>query len=460
MSSIRPQRAPFRLADLGVYGFDRHETTILASLVTEDPLLLVGRSGTGKTFLLNTLSEALGLEHRHYNASLISFDDLVGFPVSRRGAHHRALPRDAGHRVGRGVGAHRRDLALQARAPEPALLAGARAQAAGPAARATALSLGRDEPVHVGPGRHRGLLGLRAARPRARGPLCAVVTAADWSDLTNAQQQAIVAPSGEGDGHAAQRRAVRCGRPLARAVHRTGERVPAAGHHLRHDGRQRAERRLHPHLAATGAAARPQPRRRDHRRGPRDVGHLQERARVQPAALDVGPVGRSRGRRGRASRRLGRLARGGGRLDPRVPRRAEPAAQALAAARQLRRPGRGLAGRSRSSSPTNPPTAPPRSRSRRTPPRSSGRAADRRRGRERPREARRAAARRRGRALVAGAAEREGHQPPGDREHRPGAGSAQGHPPRAGAAIPHGLRGARHRAPVAGRARAAAATSA
>src|SRR6188768_1908818 len=70
----------FKLADLGVYGFDRHETTILAALVTEDPLLLVGRSGTGKTFLLNTLSEALGLEHRHYNASLISFDDLVGFP--------------------------------------------------------------------------------------------------------------------------------------------------------------------------------------------------------------------------------------------------------------------------------------------------------------------------------------------------------------------------------------------
>ncbi|MDQ1344808.1 MAG: hypothetical protein QG586_338, partial [Pseudomonadota bacterium] len=38
MSSIRSPRASFRLADLGVYGFDRHETTILASLVTEDPL--------------------------------------------------------------------------------------------------------------------------------------------------------------------------------------------------------------------------------------------------------------------------------------------------------------------------------------------------------------------------------------------------------------------------------------
>jgi len=69
-----------RLAGLGVYGFDPVEPLILASLVTEDPLLLIGPSGTGKTYLLNTLSEALGLEHRHYNASLISFDDLVGFP--------------------------------------------------------------------------------------------------------------------------------------------------------------------------------------------------------------------------------------------------------------------------------------------------------------------------------------------------------------------------------------------
>ncbi|MBF0501961.1 MAG: MoxR family ATPase [Candidatus Riflebacteria bacterium] len=68
------------IVPLGVYGFNEVETVILAALVTEDPLLLIGNSGTGKTFLLNSLSEALGLEHRHYNASLISFDDLVGFP--------------------------------------------------------------------------------------------------------------------------------------------------------------------------------------------------------------------------------------------------------------------------------------------------------------------------------------------------------------------------------------------
>jgi MoxR-like ATPase len=68
------------LASLGVYGFDGVEPVILAALVSEDPLLLIGRSGTGKTFLLNSLSEALGLEHRHYNASMVNFDDLVGFP--------------------------------------------------------------------------------------------------------------------------------------------------------------------------------------------------------------------------------------------------------------------------------------------------------------------------------------------------------------------------------------------
>jgi len=68
------------LEALDVFGFDKVEPAILAALVTEDPLLLIGKSGTGKTFLLNSLSEELGLEHRHYNASLISFDDLVGFP--------------------------------------------------------------------------------------------------------------------------------------------------------------------------------------------------------------------------------------------------------------------------------------------------------------------------------------------------------------------------------------------
>lgn len=78
--SDRSPASSGRLAALGAYGFDTQEPIILAALVSGDPLLLIGRSGTGKTFLLNSISEALGLEHRHYNASLLSFDDLVGFP--------------------------------------------------------------------------------------------------------------------------------------------------------------------------------------------------------------------------------------------------------------------------------------------------------------------------------------------------------------------------------------------
>lgn len=65
---------------MGVYGFDAIEPLILAALVSEDPVLLIGKAGTGKTFLLNNLAAAMGLCHRHYNASFVSFDDLIGFP--------------------------------------------------------------------------------------------------------------------------------------------------------------------------------------------------------------------------------------------------------------------------------------------------------------------------------------------------------------------------------------------
>ena len=75
---------PGWLRSLGIYGYDAVEDVILASLVTGDPLLLIGKAGTGKTLLLNSLSKALGLEHRHYNASLIAFDDLVGFPFPQK----------------------------------------------------------------------------------------------------------------------------------------------------------------------------------------------------------------------------------------------------------------------------------------------------------------------------------------------------------------------------------------
>ena len=84
------------LRGLGVYGYDVVEPVVIAALVTGKPLLLIGKAGTGKTFLLNSISEALALEHRHYNASLIAFDDLVGFPYPEEaGEGIRYLPTPA-----------------------------------------------------------------------------------------------------------------------------------------------------------------------------------------------------------------------------------------------------------------------------------------------------------------------------------------------------------------------------
>jgi MoxR-like ATPase len=57
------------------------EPVVLAALITAEPLLLIGTHGTGKSFLLNRISAAMGLASRHYNASLLNFDDLVGYPL-------------------------------------------------------------------------------------------------------------------------------------------------------------------------------------------------------------------------------------------------------------------------------------------------------------------------------------------------------------------------------------------
>ena len=54
---------------------------LLAALADARPLRLIGAHGTEKSGLLNRVAMALGLEHRHYNASLISFDELLGYPV-------------------------------------------------------------------------------------------------------------------------------------------------------------------------------------------------------------------------------------------------------------------------------------------------------------------------------------------------------------------------------------------
>lgn len=69
------------LRALNLYGLAHLDAVILAALADEQPLLLIGAHGTAKSALLNRLAEAMQLRHRHYNASLISFDDLLGYPV-------------------------------------------------------------------------------------------------------------------------------------------------------------------------------------------------------------------------------------------------------------------------------------------------------------------------------------------------------------------------------------------
>lgn len=76
-----PDPARSLLAGLGLVGMERIEPVVLGALITGDPLLLIGPHGTGKSYLLNRIAQALGMEWRHYNASLLNYDDLVGYPL-------------------------------------------------------------------------------------------------------------------------------------------------------------------------------------------------------------------------------------------------------------------------------------------------------------------------------------------------------------------------------------------
>ena len=66
---------------LGLFGWSNLEPVILAALASEEPMLLIGKHGSAKSFILERLAESLKMEYRCYNASLINYDDLVGIPI-------------------------------------------------------------------------------------------------------------------------------------------------------------------------------------------------------------------------------------------------------------------------------------------------------------------------------------------------------------------------------------------
>jgi MoxR-like ATPase len=66
---------------LGILGWRELDPLLLGALATEAPVLLIGGHGTGKTLLVERVARALRQEFRHYNASLVNYDDLVGIPL-------------------------------------------------------------------------------------------------------------------------------------------------------------------------------------------------------------------------------------------------------------------------------------------------------------------------------------------------------------------------------------------
>jgi MoxR-like ATPase len=190
--------APSRLARLGVLGFDAVEPVILAALVTEDPLLLIGPSGTGKTYLLNTLSEMLGLEHRHYNASLISFDDLIGFPYpDPDGTGVRFLETPATvwgaqsvliDEISRCKPEHQNRLfsLVHERRVQGIVLPSLRW-------RWAAMN-----PCSADPSSVQDYAGSEPLDPALADRFALFVTAADWTDLTEDERRGVADPSGEG----------------------------------------------------------------------------------------------------------------------------------------------------------------------------------------------------------------------------------------------------------------------
>jgi MoxR-like ATPase len=77
-----PSKPPRDLIrELGLVGLSSIQPIVLASLATRSPLLLISTHGSAKSLLLERIAQALNLRWRHYNAALVNFDDLVGYPL-------------------------------------------------------------------------------------------------------------------------------------------------------------------------------------------------------------------------------------------------------------------------------------------------------------------------------------------------------------------------------------------
>ncbi len=69
------------LRKMNVFGWEGIEPVILAGLVLNAPILLLGHTGDGKTYAIKQIANALGIkEFQNYDASKALFEDIIGFP--------------------------------------------------------------------------------------------------------------------------------------------------------------------------------------------------------------------------------------------------------------------------------------------------------------------------------------------------------------------------------------------
>lgn len=69
------------LEKLNIFGWNsKDENLLLASILTGDPILLIGDAGCAKTAVINNLANALGRNFVAYDASKSLFEDVLGFP--------------------------------------------------------------------------------------------------------------------------------------------------------------------------------------------------------------------------------------------------------------------------------------------------------------------------------------------------------------------------------------------
>lgn len=73
------------LSPLGIHGWEKVEPLVLAGVLLGEPILLVSEPGAAKTFLGQTLAEALSTPERplsfgYYDISKANFEDIIGFP--------------------------------------------------------------------------------------------------------------------------------------------------------------------------------------------------------------------------------------------------------------------------------------------------------------------------------------------------------------------------------------------